>query len=616
MCGVAGIVAPNVVRYKGHLQQMTKSLVHRGPDGEGMHFYRSCALGHTRLSIIDLETGRQPMVSARSQCAISFNGEIYNYRKLKAAIGEYPFQTSSDTEVILALYEAHGAGAVSELIGMYAFAIWDDSRKELFCARDRFGEKPLFYAFGQNGEFLVASEIKAILASGLIRPVLSPEAICHYLSYLYVNACQTIYQNVFVLPPAHTLRYSNGKVTIERYWRLPQARPQPIGLQEAASELRALLDRAVARCLVADVPVGAFLSGGLDSSTVVALASKRQEKIKTFFFDFEDSSSELRYARDVAELYHTEHTTLSDKQAGVADLVITMQECFDEPFADSSNIPGWLIAKAARRYVKVVVGGDGGDELLGGYTHWYRPLWTMADGRTGGKKWTNKLECSVQSDSLLSSLVLAPIRRLFQRSRGGSDRSILDVHRAQRRYFTDEQLSGLGLCPPRAHSPTASGCGWSLDHVLRADIEDYLPGDILTKVDRTSMSHGLEVRSPFLDVDLATFAIGLPISLKMDEKGDKRLLHEAMGNMWPASLRTRGKQGFGAPVQVWIKRSDLKELKECYLNDRRQPLFGLLPFDRTREFIARDDYLTWILLVLAVWLDRHMAHGHDVASHG
>lgn len=581
-----------------------------------MHCFRSCALGHTRLSIIDLETGRQPMVSAHSQCAISFNGEIYNYRELKAAIGGYPFRTSSDTEVILALYEGRGAGVVSELRGMYAFAIWDDGRKELFCARDRFGEKPLFYAFGQNGEFLVASEIKAILASGLIQPVLSPDALCHYLSYLYVNACQTIYQNVFVLPPAHTLRYSNGVVTVERYWHLPQARPQPIGLQEAASELRALLDRAVARCLVADVPVGAFLSGGLDSSTVVALASRRQEKIKTFFFDFEDSSSELRYARDVAELYHTEHTALSDKKAGIADLLITMQECFDEPFADSSNIPEWLIAKAARRYVKVVVGGDGGDELLGGYTHWYRPLWTLANRLTEGRKWTNRLEYPVLSDSLLSFPILTPIRRLFQRSRTGSDCSVLDVHRAQRRYFTDEQLSGFGLCPPHAPSPIASGCEWSLDHVLRADIEDYLPGDILTKVDRTSMSHGLEVRSPFLDVDLATFCIGLPVSLKIDEKGDKRLLHEAMANMWPTSLRTRGKQGFGAPVQAWIKRSDLKELKECYLNDRYQPLFRLLPFERTREFIARDDYLTWILLVLAVWLDRHKVHGPGLASHG
>lgn len=575
-----------------------------------MHCFRSCALGHTRLSIIDLETGRQPMVSAHSQCAISFNGEIYNFRDLKAGLAGYPFRTSSDTEVILALYEARGAGAVSELIGMYAFAIWDDGRRELFCARDRFGEKPLFYAFGRNGEFLVASEIKAILASGLIQPVLSAEALCHYLSYLYVNAGRTIYQNVFVLPPAHTLRYSNGEVTIERYWHLPQAQPQPIGLQDAASELRVLLDRAVSRCLVADVPVGAFLSGGLDSSTVVALASRRQERIKTFFFDFADSSSELRYARDVAELYHTDHTALSDKKAGIADLLLTMQECFDEPFADSSNIPEWLIAKAARKYVKVVVGGDGGDELLGGYTHWYRPLWTLTNRLNEGRKWTN------QYDSLLPFRRLAPRRRLFQRSKGGIVRSILDAHRAQRRYFTDKQLSELGLCPPHTDAPRALGSGDPLEEVLRADIEDYLPGDILTKVDRASMSHGLEVRSPFLDVDVATFCIGLPISLKIDEKGDKRLLHEAMANMWPASLRTRGKQGFGAPVQAWLKRKDLKELKECYLNDRCQPLFDLLPFERTRDFIAVDDYLTWILLVLAVWLDRHKAHEPGLASHG
>ena len=274
MCGIAAIVAPQSGNYQGVLQQMMRALKHRGPDGDGMHLFKSCALGHTRLSVVDIAGGAQPMLSSVSPTGITFNGEIYDYRSIRASLNEYPFRTESDTEVILALYEKYGPQCSKYLKGMFAFALWDDAKQELFCARDRFGEKPLYYATGADGELLVASEIKAIVASGLVRPVLNKTVLAHYLKHLCVPADETIFLNIHVVPPAHSMRYRNGQVTIERYWHLPPPASRVLSLQDAAQEFQRLFSKAVERCLVADVPVGAFLSGGLDSSSVVATASQ------------------------------------------------------------------------------------------------------------------------------------------------------------------------------------------------------------------------------------------------------------------------------------------------------------------------------------------------------
>ena len=365
VCGIAAIVAPESVCYAEPVHRMVKALKHRGPDKEGLHFFTSCALGHTRLSVIDLDSGDQPMVSHTKQVGISFNGEIYDYRSLKSSLGDYPFRTSSDTEVILALYHRYGIRCLEYLKGMFAFALWDEEARELVCARDRFGEKPLFYAVGVHGELIVASEIKAIVASGLIQPILNREALVHYLQHLCVPPNQTIFSNIQVLPPAHAMRYRNGRLTIERYWCLPEPTTRVMPLPDVVEEFRHLFGKAVERCLVADVPVGLFLSGGLDSSSVVAMASESAKTLNTFFFDFERATTERDYARDVANKYQTTHIELSDTHASIADLIIEMQSVFDEPFADSSNIPTWLLARAARQHVKVVLAGDGGDDSTG-----------------------------------------------------------------------------------------------------------------------------------------------------------------------------------------------------------------------------------------------------------
>ena len=294
---------------------------------------------------------------------------------------------------------------------------------------------------------------------------------------------------------------------------------------------------------------------------------------------------------------------MSDARAPIADLLVEMQGVFDEPFADSSNIPTWLLSRSARQYLKVVLAGDGADELLGGYTYWYRPLWHMEASQHAhaytpllrlATRYAGEWFPSVQA-SLSYQLAGIDCRQRY--------RSVGEAHHAQRTYFSDEQLAVLGLS--RVDLVATRSHAQSLDDVLREDVEDYLPSDILTKVDRSSMAHGLEVRSPFLDVDLASFCVSLPVRFKMNGQTDKLLLRQALSHAWPTSVRRRGKQGFGAPIAEWLKRDDVVKLKEEYLDNPQQKVFAVLPFEQTRDFVDRGDYLTWILLVLAVWMDRH-----------
>ena len=607
MCGIAGVVAPDSRGYRDNLRKMVDALRSRGPDGSGMHFFDECALGHSRLCIVDPETGAQPMLSAVSNTGITFNGEIYGYREIRACLDDYPLRTASDTEVILALHARYGHGLPRRVPGMFAFAIWDDSRRELFCARDRFGEKPFFFAFGKKGEFLFASEIKALIASGLISPVLSRPALAHYLRRLYVHPRQTIYENVHVLPPAHSLTYRNGNLSVERYWELPVTQEE-IHVDEAVGELRRLFDAAVARQLVADVPVGVFLSGGLDSSTIVAAASRHQARVKTFFFEFEEGAAEKPYAREVSGLYGTEHVELVDHPVDIGALLPCMAEVYDEPFADSSNIPTWLLSKRAREYVKVVLTGDGGDELLAGYDQWYRPLLFM-EREKESSLW--RIALFRLASAMIERRLVPGARAWKERSGGASYRrrfgTLARAHATRRAYFDDDEIArlGVGAHIGEEYLDIPEGASDTVDDALRMDLGNYLPGDILVKTDRASMAHGLELRAPFLDAELASFLVSLPSRMKIDSAGDKILLRRAFSGEWPPSVRNRGKMGFGAPVHRWLARESVRALKGRYLDDPGQKIFSILSFEHTRKAVLEDNYKTWILLVLSLWMDRH-----------
>jgi asparagine synthase (glutamine-hydrolysing) len=375
MCGISLVIDPVGGRTDVSIvERMTAAIKHRGPDGASFESLNNCYMGHARLSIIDLDTGTQPMADSSNRYWIVFNGEIYNYRELRAELLKLgaKFDTNSDTEVVIQSFIVWGDLCVDHLRGMFAFAIWDTATNQLFAARDLFGEKPLYYAVTDDGRFLISSEIKGLLASGLIRPVINAESIDSYLTFGYVAPDRTVYSGIETLPAGCWLRWDKNITAITRYWA-PKFEERPISVEDATSEFYFLLQRAVKRQMVSDVPIGAFLSGGLDSSTIVALMQQQYfGKIKTFSAGFGDHINELPYARAVARKFNTDHYELDFGSPDVAELLVQMSQIYDEPFADTSNIPTFLISKFAREHVKVVMGGDGGDETLGGYW-WYPP---------------------------------------------------------------------------------------------------------------------------------------------------------------------------------------------------------------------------------------------------
>lgn len=601
MCGIAGIVAENGPLYRETVEGMTGCMSHRGPDGDGHHVYNRCVLGHRRLSIVDLEGGWQPMFNHDKSIGIVFNGEIYGYQELMEQT-TYNYQSVCDTELLIAMYQNQGKAMMQKLPGMFAFAIWDEHKQTLFCARDRFGEKPFYYAFGKNGEFILASEMKAILATGLVTPEIDPDSIAHYLKYLYVHPHKTIYKNVFVLPPAHCLEYSpvSKELKTERYWQMPVTNTS-IKLDDAIGQFTHLLDEAVKKQLVADVPVGAFLSGGLDSSTIVALASKYKQGIKTISFGFGDSINELPYAREIATKYNTHHIELQQREADIAGLLVKMQDIYDEPFADSSNIPTYLISMLAKEHLTVILTGDAGDEMLGGYGT-YKTLLAMMEGKKVSKPLIPLLSLALKVSSRFGlGLDATKYRAAIKNTQF---LTLQEAHKELHIYFTDEQIKGLGLKGRAAKAPYSFKPENTPNDGMRADIEDYMPGDILVKTDRAAMASSVELRAPFLDVNFAEFCISLPYNLKVTKTSDKHILREAMNHLWTDSIRKRSKQGFGAPVNHWLALPGMQQLKKEYLLNKNNRLYSFVDYNACQPYFNKNNYHTWILLNLAMWLER------------
>ncbi len=591
MCGIAGIITPNAKASKESLQKMTDSISYRGPDAAHAEFYDNAALGHRRLSIIDLsETGKQPMFSDTKNECIILNGEIYGYQDLKKKYNSYPYRGSSDTEVILAMYQANGKDLLQELPGMFAFAIWNEEKQELFCARDRFGEKPFYYAFGENGEFIFASEIKAIIASGLIKPEIDPKQISYYLKNGYIHPHHSIYKNIHNLKPAHSLVFHNGKVSVKPYWKLP-SETLKLSLDESVEKFQYLLEEAVKKQLIADVPVGSFLSGGLDSSTIVAVASKYNKNLKTLVYGYDTGDlNEIPYAQSIAEKYKTDHTVLLDKHQKISETLLEVFSYMDEPIMDSAVLPMHLIFKEASKNLKVVLSGDVGDELFGGYTFY---------------KYNVDLSQKGFYTTFISKMLLGANR--FRNM--GSER----LHRAEyknsvdfhlnkvRNYFSDSEIQNLGLSlemSPNNFSfePTNE----DYNSLMKMDLEKYVPGNMLMKGDRTAMFNSIEARIPFLDKDFAEFCIQLPWQFKMNSSEDKIILREAYSKAWTPEIAKRGKNGFAASVAEWLQLPDMKELSDSLLSDKNNPMFQFLNFSETQKKL-NENLQHWSLLILALW---------------
>lgn len=609
---------------------MRESIRYRGPDEEGEYYFDNCALGHVRLSIIDIKNGQQPMLNNRNKTAVVFNGEIYGYRDIiiKEDLTNR-VSTSCDTEVLLALYEKYGTDMMKKVPGMFAFAIWDDLNQRLFCARDRFGEKPFYYAFGRNGEFIFASEIKAILATGLVEPVLDKNVLGSYLKRSYVYPTKTIYKNVFALPPAHQLIFDlEGEANISRYWDLPQTN-KLITEEEAVEEFTRLFHKAVRNQLVADVPLGAFLSGGLDSGTVVSVASEYKPNLTTISFAFENGVDESKYAEGMAKKYGTNHITLHSGDYNIADLLNKMNVLFDEPLADPATVPAYLISKAARDNVKVVLTGDAGDELLGGYSYAYRTMAYALKYQQSAiplglrefllhviEHFDYRSMKALEKKGRYDSLTDIRRRDNFLKHNAAKNAKldlsdIIDFYRNSNRIMDEDMLGKLGILPfdesyfiSDQYLP-----GNQLDNLLRYDIVGYLPGNGFLKTDRTTMAVSLESRTPFCDYELADFCISLPFEYKVKGNIDKYILRKAFSDKWTDEIKHNVKNGFSPPMGEWLKDREIVAMTGDLLRNPNGKVFSVIDYNGAQQVLdGAEGWPKWELLILALWIETHKCY--------
>jgi len=571
VCGIAGFVDSPLVlspfpqeRNRSLVHQMCEVIRHRGPDDEGLLVDDGVALGMRRLSIIDLSNGHQPIHNEDGTVWIVFNGEIYNFGELRGELeaAGHRFYTATDTEVIVHAYEEWGRAAVIRLRGMFGLAIWDRRTRTLLVARDRIGIKPLYYAEA-GGRLYFGSEMKSLLCAPDVGRDLSIDALDHYLSFLYTPRDASIFESVKKLPPGHLLTWTAGRLRIEPYWRPSVEEVSDVSETEAADGLRQVLGDAVRSHLVSDVPLGAFLSGGVDSSLVVGLMAECSgAPVKTFSIGFDEPAfDELEHARRVARHFGTEHHELVVRPDAMAILDAVVAH-FDEPFADSSAIPTWYVSEMARRHVTVVLSGDGGDELFGGYDRY------LPDGRV--------VAFDRYSPAVVRRMAGMTARRMPHGARGKN--FLRHVARDDRgryidaiRLFSADEKPDLltadassrrtGTDPEQRlarHFERYGQLPWA-SQMMRVDMETYLPEDVLTKVDRMSMAHSIESRVPLLDNLVIEFASRLPSAMKIKNGRRKHILKEVAATLLPRDLLDRRKQGFGIPLDVWF-RGNIREL--------------------------------------------------------
>ena len=635
MCGIAGIVGHRGERVDaGVLAAMTAALHHRGPDDGGTQIIRhdelEVGLGHRRLSIIDLSAaGRQPMTNEDNTLWLTFNGEIYNYRELREDLIRrgHRFASATDTEVILHGYEEEGAAFLAKLNGMFAFALWDDRERKLLLVRDRYGKKPLYYHPSPRG-LLFASELKALLEHPALERRVDPRGLSRYLFYEYLPAPHCIIAGVHKIPAGHVLTWQAGSLFLRPYWRIRfsgNGVRVPADEAEAEGELITLLKKAVERRLVGDVPLGVFLSGGIDSSAIVALMAELipAERIKTFSIGFDEASfDESAWARQVAEQFGTEH---HEQRLTAATLLSTLPEVWDlldEPFADASVLPTYLLAKFTRRHVTVALGGDGGDELFAGYdpflAHRLAGLYRAVPAalRDGVLEplfqalpvSTKNMSLDFRIKQFLKGIPHPPAVR-NQVWLGAFDR------REQQSLLTPEARAELaGYDPYDELEASLQGLSFrdDLERLIYLYSRDYLGEGILTKVDRASMAVSLEVRAPFLDVAFAEYVNALPSRFKLRGLTRKYLLKRSLKGRLPGDILHRKKKGFGIPLAQWLKQELKPLLQETFSRERigREGLFDAGVIQRLMEehFSGRRDNRKplWTLLMFQMWRTRFL----------
>jgi len=611
MCGIVGYVntASSEAARSETIAAMCETIIHRGPNDMGMYVEGPVGLGMRRLSVIDLNSGHQPIANETKTVWVVFNGEIYNFQELAKDLKRrgHQFKTASDTEVIVHLYEEFGDECVNHLRGMFAFAVWDEERSRLLLARDRLGVKPLYY-FWDERLLVFGSELKALLVHPAVKRKLSSEALLYYLQYSYVPDPLTILENIFKIAPASTLSLKGKTIQLKQYWdgcRPHEPEGSRLSEDEAIIQLEQMLTEAVGLRLISDVPLGAFLSGGIDSSLVVALMARQMNQaVKTFSIGFgEESFNELPYARRVAKHLGTDHH----------ELVVSPQHCnlieqlvrhFDEPFADSSAIPTYYLSKLAAEHVTVALSGDGGDELFAGYDRYkidlsrrkFEAVPSMFKNAFIGL--ADSLPQGIPGKNLLRAVSLPPIERYLE--------NVSYFHNPELKKLLSHELQNtlLGSSGIFArHFDAVQGQPW-LSQLQYVDTKTYLSGDVLTKVDRMSMAHSLEVRGPLLDHIVFEYAASLPAKFKLNNGISKYLLKQLAKKFLPSEIVTRRKQGFGVPLEFWFKNG-LREYVHDVLFDSSLNQRGILNQKEVRKLVdlyegGRNELSAniWILIVL------------------
>lgn len=623
MCGITGYInnSDRPVE-RGVLERMNRAIIHRGPDEDGFYVKENVGLAMRRLSIIDLAGGQQPIHNEDRTKWIVYNGEIYNFQELRDDLEKrgHRFYTHSDTETIIHLYDEFGEGCLDRLRGMFAFAIWDESEKSLFVARDRVGKKPLLYSHRPNGDLIFGSEFTALLEHPSIGRDIDREAIDSYLSYLCVPAPMTAYREIRKLEPGHWLKWKNGEIETERYWQPDFSKKIKISEEDAIGETTRLLRESTKLRLISEVPLGAFLSGGVDSSTVVALmAEESSSPVKTFSIGFEEQDfSELKYARRVAEHVGAEYHEFVVRPDAL-EVLPTLVEHYGEPYADSSAIPTYYVSRETRKHVTVALNGDGGDESFAGYER--HAAMRLAEAYRRVPKFLRKAFVE-------TAVGLVPTSEL-RRSRARDAKRFLQAanlpkteryfrwmstfdRRAKKEIYTDEFAASLNGTNASQYMDRWFGSNGSgvVDAAMLNDLMTYLPNDLLVKVDIASMANSLEARSPFLDHKVIEFAASLPESLKMRRFETKSLLKKVASRLVPPDVIYRRKMGFGVPVGKWFRGEMRSFVSEVLLSERALNR-GIIRPEALHRYVTehtsgeRDhQFQLWTLLMLELWFQR------------
>jgi asparagine synthase (glutamine-hydrolysing) len=612
MCGIAGFLSPNY--NQDDLCRLTRSISHRGPDAEGFYFKATdgIGLGHRRLSIIDLsEAANQPFYSSDRRYVMVFNGEIYNFRDL---ISKYDLKTrtSSDTEVIIELFARFGPNSITELNGMFALAIWDNDKKELFVFRDRFGVKPLFY-FHEGNDFFFSSELKSLQQNFRNRLQIDEQSFGYFFHFGFIPCPQTVYKNVKKLEPGGYLHLKNGELNKLKFIQLSDfVKPQTVtNEEEAIREVEDLLIKSVKRQTIADVPLGVFLSGGTDSSLIAALTKKASgERIKTFSVGFKNSNfDELPYAKAVAQYLNTEHYEIHITDRQMLDHLYEIIDSYDEPYIISSGFPTFAISEFTRKHVTVALSGEGSDEMFMGYDF---HLWARRMDQFPLKQFGGLVGAGLNMSNKPAYKQKA---RLFTNARKYSPQG--HIFSQEQLYFSVDEIkehfaSGCGniLGQYEINLPTGRGLN-AEEKQSWFDINVYLVDDLLTKIDRASMHYGLEARVPFLDNDLFSYVINMDSKFKLDEKGTgKALLKKVLHRHIPKEYFNRMKWGFAPPLSKWLK-SDLRPIVDQYLDPAVVKKFGIVSNEfvqKTRKDYERNERYfnkVWLLVLMHIWLSRN-----------